>query len=204
MNFPRLSSAAPRVRHAWAVALFALAPAASMLRAEVQIERLYLPHDASPSSFAIGLPGGVHFCFDPVRGGLSYVWTGGFLDLTATRPGPGKFMSPAKLLGPVVYRETGLAPLRRGDPARVPAVEFVGYTLRSESVEFRYTVDGSLVREEIAAKPGGGGLVRRLKIEGGADARWWHVVEGRPATELRRDGSGAFTIEVPFEKSPAP
>jgi hypothetical protein len=178
--------------------------AATSLRAEVQVERLYLPLDASPSSFAISLPGGVNFCFDPVRGGLSYAWTGSFLDLTPTRPGPGKFMNPAKLLGPVVYRETGVAPLRRGDPARSPNVEFVGYTLRDDRVEFRYTVDGALVREEIRAAADGKGLVRRLQIEGAADATWWHVVDGKPATELRRDPSGGFIIEVPFGKPLAP
>jgi len=40
-------------------------------RAEVQIERTFLP-DAHASSFAFGLPGGVNFCYDPVRGGVNY------------------------------------------------------------------------------------------------------------------------------------
>ena len=70
-------------------------------RAEVLIERIFMPHDASPSSFAIGLPGGINFCFDPVRGGVSYAWKGGFLDLTPARPGTGKFINPVKLLGPL-------------------------------------------------------------------------------------------------------
>jgi hypothetical protein len=61
-----------------------------------------MPLDASPSSFAIGLPGGVNFCFDPVRGGVSYAWKGGFVDLAPARPGPGKFINPVKLLAPVV------------------------------------------------------------------------------------------------------
>src|SRR5215211_4092301 len=87
------------------------------LRADVQIERGFLP-DSGPSSFAIGLPGGVNFCFDPVRGGVSYAWTGEFLDLTPMRPGTGKFIKPAKPLGSMVYREAGFAPLRRGDPSR--------------------------------------------------------------------------------------
>ncbi|MGH7947204.1 MAG: DUF6797 domain-containing protein, partial [Opitutaceae bacterium] len=135
----------------FAAALFA-GPAT---RAEVLIERIFMPLDASPSSFAIGLPGGVNFCFDPVRGGVSYAWKGGFLDLTPARPGTGKFINPAKILGPVVYQENGLAPLRRGDPGRVPALEFTGYTLRDAAVEFRYTIDGATVREEIRAKADG-------------------------------------------------
>lgn len=181
-------------------ALFVLGLLPVFARGEVQIERIAMPLDAGPSSFAIGLPGSVSFCFDPVRGGLSYAWTGGFLDLTPARPGPGKFISPVKLLGPVVYQETGVAPLRRGDPAKVPAFEFTGYTLRPESVEFRYTVDGVPVRDEIRAKPDGTGLVRRLTISGGGDAKWWHVVDGRPPTELTRESSGSWLIEIPFRK----
>ena len=168
-------------------------------RAEVLIERIFMPLDASPSSFAIGLPGGVNFCFDPVRGGVSYAWKGGFVDPAPARPGPGKFINPVKLLGPVVYQETGVAPLRRGDPARVPAVGFAGYTLRDDAVEFRYTINGTAVREEIRAKRDGSALVRRFQVEGGDDAKWWHVVEGNPATELRRESGGTFVLEVPLE-----
>ena len=172
---------------------------ASSLRAEVQIERTFLP-DAAPSSFAIGLPGGVSFCFDPVRGSVSYAWTGDFLDVTPARPGPGKFIKPAKPLGRMVYRETGVAPLRRGDPTRTPAVEFAGYTMRDDSVEFRYLVDGALVREEIKVKADRSALVRRFQIEGGADAKWWLVSEGQPPVELRREG-GAFVQEIPLGKA---
>ena len=180
------------------ILLIGLLACSALLRAEVQVERGYLP-DAGPSSFAIGLPGGVNFCFDPVRGGVSYAWTGGFIDLTPMRPGgAAKFIKPAVPLGPIVYREHGAAPLRRGDPGRTPVVEFAGYTLRADAIEFRYTVDGALVHEEIRAQPGGHGLTRRFTIEGGGDARWWHVADGRPATELKRAAGGAFVLEVAF------
>lgn len=181
-------------------ALLALGLLPVLGRSEVQIERIAMPLDAGPSSFAIGLPGGVNFCFDPVRGGVSYAWTGGFLDLTPARPGPGKFISPVKLLGPVVYQESGRAPLRRGDPARSPLYEFNGYTLRSDAVEFRYTIDGTPVREEVRAKPDGTGLVRRFTISGGGDTKWWHVTDGRPPAELARESDGSWRIEVTFKK----
>jgi hypothetical protein len=168
-----------------------LAPA----HAEVRLERTFLPHDASPSSFAVGLPGGTNFCFDPVRGGVSYVWRGGFLDLTSVRPGPGKFINAARLLGPIVYQESGHAPLRRGDPGRAPVVEFTGYTLHDAAIEFRYTVDGFPVREEIRARPGGG-LLRRFRLAAGTDARWWHVVAGRPPRELPRAADGTLQLEL--------
>lgn len=173
---------------------------AALARAEVLIERLFLPLEATPSSFAIGLPGGVNFCFDPVRSAVSYAWTGGFLDLTPARPGTGKFIYPAKLLGPVVHRETGLAPLRRGDSSRVPTVEFAGYTLRDDAIEFRYTIDGALVREEVRARADGQALIRKFRIEGGHDAKWWYAVEGKPAVELARDAGGALVLEVVFAK----
>lgn len=191
---------ARRVRSGTVLALLASLACAS-LRAEVQIARLFLPLDASPSSFAIGLPGGVNVCFDPVRGAVSYAWTGDFIDVVAARPGPGKFIQPAKLPGPVVYQETGVAPLRRGDPTRTPVVEFTGYTLKSDAVEFRYTVDGVLVREEVRAAAQGAGLIRRFTIAGGSDAKWWHVVEGRPPTELKREGRDTFVLELPFGKA---
>jgi len=167
-------------------------------RAEVQIDRIFMPHHASPSSFAIGLPGGINFCWDPLRGAVNYVWKGGFIDATPARPGIGKFTEAVKLLGPIVYQEAGAVPLRRDDPAREPTVEFAGYTLKADAIEFRYTVNGLLVREEIRARADGAALVRRLQIQGGSDGRWWHVVTGRPATELKRDPSGAFMLELPL------
>ena len=184
-----------------ACAALASAPATA-LRAEVQIERTHLP-EAHASSFAFGLPGGVNFCYDPVRGGVNYAWTGGFLDLANVRP-VNKLTKAAELGGPVVYRETGHAPLRRGDAPRVPVFEFKGYTLRAAEVELRYTMDGMPVRETIAALPGGAGLRRTFRFDGaGADAAWQHVVDGRPATALTRDASGAFVIEHRFNP-PAP
>lgn len=181
----------------FALALVIAAPRAT---AEVQIERTFLPHGAAPSSFAISLPGGVNVCFDPVRGAVSYVWTGGFLDLAPARPGPGKFIEPARLLGPVVYRETGEAPLRRGEALRAPTVEFAGYALRDDHVEFRYTIDGTLVREEVRVRSDGAALVRRFHLATGSDARWWYVVDGQPPHELARVAGqpGVLQLEIPL------
>jgi hypothetical protein len=186
----------PRLHRILPVLLAAITISA---RAEVQIERTFLP-DAHASSFAFGLPGGVNVCYDPVRGGVNYAWTGGFLDLTNVRP-VNKLVKAAVLLGPVVYRETGSAPLRRGDVRRVPVVEFKGYTLHDASVELRYTVDGILVSEEIRANATGTALIRRFRVEGGTDARWWHVVDGQPATELKHEAGGTLVLEVPLGKA---
>jgi hypothetical protein len=181
------------------VPLLLVAPPAG---AEVHIERCMLP-DAHAGSFAFGLPGGVNFCYDPVRGGVNYAWTGGFLDITGVRP-INKLITAAKPVGPVVFRESGEAPLRRGDLRRAPVIEFRGYTLRDASVELRYTLDGVLVREEIAALPGGAGLRRRFTFDAaGADSKWWRVMPGRVPEPLERDGSGAFVLEHKF-RSTAP
>ena len=168
-------------------------------RAEVQIERTFLP-DAHASSFAFGLPGGVNFCFDPVRGGVNYAWTGGFLDLTNVRP-VNKLIKAATLLGPIVYRETGFAPLRHGDALRVPVVEFKGYTLRDAAVELRYTVDGVLVKEEIAARPDRGALVRTFHVENSAGEKWFYVPDGELPTSLTLESSGSFTLTSSFGKA---
>lgn len=164
---------------------------------EVQIERVMLP-DARAGSFAFGLPGGVNFCYDPTRGGVNYAWTGGFIDLTNVRP-VNKLIKPATLRGPVVYRETGPSPLRRGDAAREPVVEFKGYMLRDSVVELRYTVDGVPVTEEITALPNAAGLKRTFRFDrSGADAKWFYVVAGRPAAPLTRTAAGTFTLDVSF------
>lgn len=184
-------------------AAFLLACLAACAHADVWVERGYLPHGAAPSSFAIALPGGVNFCFDPVRCGVSYVWTGGFLDLAPMRPGPGKFIKPAVLEGPLVHREEGVAPLRRGDPAKVPETVFTSYTLREDAIEFRYTVDGVAVHEEVRVKSGGGALIRAIHFPAGTDARWWRVLDGRPPERLAPDADGKITLEIPLGK-PAP
>ncbi len=168
---------------------------------EVLVERTTLP-DARASSFAFGLPGGINFCYDPIRGGVNYVWTGGFLDLNNVRPGPGKLIKPAQLLGPIVARETGPAPLRRGDPAHAPIIVFKGYSLRAGSVELRYTLDDTLVREAITALPDGTGLKRTFHFDrSGTDAKWFYVTSGQPLTTLTADTSGAFVLLTRFTAS---
>ena len=167
---------------------------------EVLVERVMLP-DARAGSFAFGLPGGVSFCYDPTRGGVNYAWTGGFIDLTNVRP-VNKLIKAATLRGPVVYRETGASPLRRGDAAREPVVEFKGYTLHTAAVELRYTVDGAPVAETISALPNAAGLKRSFRFDrAGADAKWLYVVAGQPATVLTRDAAGTFTLETLFGKA---
>jgi len=170
-------------------------------RAGVACERIFMPEGAAPSSFAIGLPGSVNFCFDAVRGGVSYVWSGGFIDPSPARNGIGKFVDAVKLLGPIVYRETGPAPLRQADPARVPIIKFLGYTLRDDSIEFRYAVDGTTVREEVRVRTDGKALTRHFLLGGSPDATWWYVIDGKAPTPLPRHAGGACVLEIPLGKA---
>jgi hypothetical protein len=182
-----------------ALAPLALAAQPALAPGEVLVERVMLP-DARAGSFAFGLPGGINFCYDPVRGGVNYAWKGGYLDIANVRP-VNKLIKPAALLGPVVYRETGAAPLRRGDATREPVVEFKGYTLRHSAVELRYAIDGAPVAETITALPNATGLKRSFRFDrSGADAKWFYVTAGQPAAALTRDATGAFTIETLFGK----
>jgi hypothetical protein len=176
--------------------------------AGVLLERGYLP-EAKPNAFAVGFAEGVSLCFDPVRGGLNYAWTGGFVDVAPIRPGMGKTVAPVTLLGDVVYRETEGTPWRVGRADRVPAVRFRGYSVAADRIEFVYTLDGLEVREQIVPR-GRTGLVRRFVVSGGGGPVWFlpgtgqgtAVVRGATAGGggHRLDGVGRreFTVEVTF------
>ena len=210
MSAPRGNFFRRGVMVAAALVVFGARPVSA---AELLIERTIMP-EAAPSSFAIGFPNGVSMCYDPVRGGVDYAWAGGFVDIAPVRPDMGKLIKPVTLRGPVLYREQGAAPLRRGDPTRKPVVVFKGYRLHGEAIEFLYTVDGLAVREEVRARPQGDGLIRRFRIEATADSRWWYLpgqTEGAvvkaatgemEAGGFRFDPAAArdFTLEIVFQK----
>lgn len=195
--------------------LAATATAATTARGvdSVLIERTLLP-DAAPSSFAIGFPNGVSFCYDVVRGGLSYAWRGGFVDVTNVRPNAGKSIKPVKLLGNVVYREEGFFPLRHGDPQHGVELVFKGYRLTGNAIEFRYEVDGHRVREVVTPLAEGSGLLRRFHIDDPAGGEAWWYVPGKQsggklaAPHSAPDAGGFrfaaaakdFSLEIHFEK----
>ncbi len=196
-----------------ATAAFPGAPAASPPASpDVLIERGYLP-EAKPNAFAIGFSNGVGFCYDPVRGGLNYVWTGGFVDATPIRPGMGKNLGPVTLPGPVVFRERGEAPLRIGDPTRKAETRLVGYELGEDRIEFIYTVGDVEVREQIRPRDGGG-LVRHFRLSRASGPVWYlpgategaeiSVRAGVPDAGGFRVADGAvneFTVEIVFPEA---
>jgi hypothetical protein len=182
--------------------------------AQMRIERTLLPN-ARPSAMAVGFTDGVNCCYDPVRGGLSYAWDGGFINLESVRPGMGKAIKPAKLLGPLRYEENGDAPLRHGDPTRVPIIAFKGYRLLGDAIEFSYEVDGIRVRELVAPRPDGRGIVRTFHpADGEGSGAWWYLPGATKGGELRAPGghpdaggyrfdaaAGGFELEIVFGES---
>jgi hypothetical protein len=170
-----------------------------------RVERGFFP-DARPNAFVVGFSGGLSFCYDPLRGGLNYAWSG-FIDVSPIRPGLGKVIKAAEPLGRIVYRETGDAPVRLGDPRRVPDIRLQGYTLGPDRIEFRYLIDNVEVREEIRPRPDGTGLTRRWRYPASSGPLWFVAAtregatcvapQATPAADgLRFDGAAAGDVTL--------
>ena len=88
--------------------------------------------ESSPASFAVGLPGGVSFCFDAGESKLRYAWQGGFVDMTRTlfkKKNPATNLTEtAEIVGDIFFWE-GPFPIRVGDRDRIPQRKFRGYRL---------------------------------------------------------------------------
>lgn len=175
----------------------------------VLVYRTMLP-DCGPSSFAVALGPQLGFSYDPGRGGVNYVWQGGFVDLDPTWKA--KINRPAEVKGTIVYREQARFPLRLAPGAGEPAYVFKGYVLLPDAVEFHYLLDGIPVREEIRAAPGGRGLVRTFRTDT-AVAGWTYAAEPQPGaklssreggwnearTALAAGGGREFTLQLDFD-----
>ena len=117
------------------------------------VQRGFLP-DSSPRSIAVGLPGGVSFCFDVAECRLRYAWSGGFLNMKPTWHDRGA--APPELGGAKFFTAPDTMTLRAGDRGAPPRVKFLGYALIKGLPEFRYQVDGADVKQRITAVEGGG------------------------------------------------
>lgn len=174
--------------------------------AQVVVQRTYMP-DSYPGAFAITFPGGPSVCFDPVRGGINYVWDGDFVDLRPrwlTKQG-----EPARIFGGIFYREKLWRTLRLHAPDNASEFRFRGYAIKKGEPEFHYQVDGRDVHETLSAAPGGSGVVRHFRVGSGFGPLWLNL-EPQPGAEvvlrgLERDGdracfsssaAGEFTIEI--------
>jgi hypothetical protein len=137
--------------------------------AATRLQRTVLP-DAHPGSFALTFPEGVGACLDPVRGGLNYLWAGEFADLRPrwlTKQG-----APARIDGPVWYRESAEPAWRSQPGGSAAAWQFRGHAEREGAPEFHSLVAGRAVTERLAAAPDGRSLLRRFQVGPGTSPLW--------------------------------
>jgi len=116
-----------------------------------QVFRNFMP-EAGPSAFGVVLGPELALIYDPLRGGVNQVWSG-TLDLEPTRRE--KINEAAAVMGPVVYQETTVQPLRVSSADAVPVKRFKGYRYEADTVVFEFTLDGVLMRESLRARADG-------------------------------------------------
>ncbi len=154
--------------------------------------------EATPASIAVGLPGGVSYCFDAGESRLRYAWQGGFVDMTRTllsKKNPGTNLTEtAEIVGEIFFRE-GPFPIRVSDRNRIPQRRFRGYRLVDSVPEFHYQVDGVDVFERIDRVDGG--LIRQFRISN-VDRPMWFVPAEAKGFELR---STLDDFEIPRGES---
>jgi mono/diheme cytochrome c family protein len=133
---------------------------------------------ATPAAIAVGLPGGLSYCFDAGRVQLLYSWRGGFLDMTGTlfrKVDKEKLTPTAAIIGDITYKADGF-PFRVGTREHVPKARFRGYKLIAGFPEFHYTIDGIEVHESLTPAPGNQAIRRTLRFSPHSQPIWF---EGR-------------------------
>lgn len=147
------------------------------------IQRGFMP-ESSPRSIAVGLPGGVSYCFDAESCRLRYAWNGGFLNMKPTWEGRGA--APPALTGEKFFIGPASMPLRLGDRTSAPTAKFLGYALVNGLPEFQFKVDGIAVKERIESTRDGG-LRCAFELSENAKEIWFHVPEGARVSAADRD-----------------
>lgn len=134
--------------------------------------------EATPAAIAVGLPGGVSYCFDAGESRLRYAWRGGFADISQTlfnkKNRETNLTETARIVGEIFFRE-GTFPIRSTDRGRIPQRRFRGYRLVDSIPEFHYELDGVEVRERIVAIEGG--LKRHFRLDGVERPMWFVPAE---------------------------
>ena len=116
---------------------------------------------ASARSIAVGMPGGMNYCFDASQCCVQFGWAGAFLDVGPDRDARGG--RPCKTLGPRFSVGNSGWPLRVGAGAQPPA-RFVGYrTMPTPAFEIDW--GGRMVTWEVAPAPEGVGLQYTFTFE---------------------------------------
>jgi hypothetical protein len=129
--------------------------------AGLRVHRTWMP-DAYPSSYAIGFPSGLNFCFDPIRGNVIYAWEGEYIDLAPTVNG--KIPRNAVIKGKPFYQSLTTSDFRSGTKQADPEIRFIAFRVRNDIPEFEYEVDGIRVRESVRPTPDGKDLIRQFRV----------------------------------------
>ncbi len=128
------------------------------------IYRTFMP-ESSPASIAVGLEGGLSYCFDTTPVMLRYAWRGGFIDNSEVFKGHVSEQR-ATVEGEIFYRNGVGFPLRIGPSDAPPDPEFEGYEMIDGRPQFEYTIGDVLVREVVEPTPDGTGLRRTFQLVG--------------------------------------
>jgi hypothetical protein len=155
--------------------------------------------EATPAAIAVGMPGGVSYCFDAGESRLRYAWLGGFVDMTVTlhrKTNPDRLTPTAKLIGEIFYRSEEF-PLRLGKPDRVPQRRFRGYRLMAGFPQFHYQMDGIDVYERIVPAADQRGIIREFAIARVDQPAWFVAGEASGVTIKSSIGDGG-TLQIPM------
>jgi hypothetical protein len=125
-----------------------------------RLHRTWMP-DANPSSFAVGFPDGLNYCFDPTRCTLAYAWTGDFIDLAPTVAG--KLPRNAHIRGTVAFRAGPSNPFRP-EGGSLGSVKFRGYRLEESRPKFLYEADDLSISESIYPSSAPRGLIQEFEV----------------------------------------
>ncbi len=120
--------------------------------------------EATPAAIAVGLPGGLSYCFDAGENRVLYAWSGGFIDLKGTllrKTDPNRRTPTAGLVGEIFWRGTEF-PIRMGPERRIPQRRFKGYRLIDGFPQFHYQIDGLDVFEKLTPVMGQKAIRREL------------------------------------------
>ncbi len=123
--------------------------------------------EATPAAIAVGMPGGLSYCFDAGSHRLLYAWQGEFLDLEDTlrrKRGDDGFTLTPEIPGRRFFRSTRF-PFRLADSGRVPETRFQGYRMQEGVPEFHYSVGGAEVYEQIRPTAAADGFRWEFRIE---------------------------------------
>ena len=141
-------------------------------------------------SIAVGMPGGVNYCFDAERCFLRAAWSGEFIDAQADwnrRGGNG-----AKALGDVFYTNDATFPIAIAGVDAAP--DFRGYELKDGYPVFEYSLGDAAVVASVRPNADNSGLVQSFEIKG-ASGQIAYAAPGHEKTYPAAP-SVSFDVEV--------